>query len=409
MDLHLWAKQKRFWKSKSPTVTFQGGAGSGKTRAGCAKALVTALGHPGSRGMIVSASYPAMKQAIMPHLEAVAEEIGVRTSWQYNRADNQITLSNGSLIWLRSADNPESLLGADLAWVWGDEVGLWKQDAYRYLTSRLRQPGFPHQAFFTFTPKGRNWAWEELGQERDGLEVIVATSLENPFVADDFRERLRREYGEGSVWWRQEVLGEFVAFEGLIYPRFSVEACVQELPSGLVFVRLVAGVDWGWTNPGVILLLGLTAAGEVWALDEVYDRQQPPEWWIEQAQELQARWSDAGRIDKFLCDPSEPGNIDAWRKSGLPAVRANNEVIPGIAVVNGLIMAGRLKVRAVCQNTISELGMYSWKQARGGEIRNDEPEKVHDHAMDGLRYGAMGLINVAPHVPMQFGRAQNRR
>ncbi len=383
----LWAKQERFRASEAPSVTFQGGAGSGKTRAGCAKALLRALQQPGSRGMIIGASYPSLRQAIVPHLEAVADELQQRSTWNWQRAENLITLANGGGFWLRSADNPESLLGADLAWAWGDEVGLWKRDAYRYLMGRLRQPGFKHQFFATYTPKGRNWAWEELGTERDGLEIIRASSLENPFVDDEFRERLRREYGEGSQFWRQEVEGHFVAWEGLVYPQFSVEAHVADPPESTQFVAYGVGVDWGWTNPGVMLLGGLDSLGHLWILHEHYAEQQSIEWWAQEATGWRARY----RFDALYCDPSEPANIEALRRAGLPAQAANNEVIPGITAVASRLTQGRLHISPGCVNLIGELGMYSWKQSRDGTVRRDEPAKVHDHACDGLRYLTLGL------------------
>ncbi len=376
MQIVLYQKQHRFLASSAASVTFQGGAGSGKTRAGCAKALVTALVNPGCRGMIVGASYPGLKQAIMPHLEAVADELGLRRAWQHNRADNQITLPNGSSFWLRSADNPESLLGADLAWAWGDEVGLWKRDAYRYLTGRLRQPGYPHQFFATYTPKGRNWTFDELGQDRDGLEVIHATSLENPFVDEDFRERLRREYGEGSPFWRQEVLGEFVTFEGLVYPHFGEQHIGVPAP-GLAIVRTVIGVDWGWANPGVMIVVSLDAQDHTWAREEVYERERGLDWWIEQGRRLEGVY---GRGVGFYCDPSEPANIDAFRRAGLNAVAANNAVIPGITAVAARINGDREHVAPECVNLLSEYRAYSWKRQRDGTIKADEPEKIFDHA-----------------------------
>lgn len=392
LRLKLYPQQLTFVQSEADTVTFQGGAGSGKTRAGCVKALLFARQHPGSRGMIVGASYPSLRQAILPHLETVAHELGLFAEWQYNRSDQQITLPNGASLWLRSADNPSSLLGADLAWLWGDEPALWKHDAYRYCTGRLRQPDFPHQAFFTFTPKGRGWAWEELGQPREGLEIVTATSLDNPFVGNDFFARLRREYGEGSQWWQQEVLGEFVAFEGLIYPHFSVERHVAQPPPLEEFVSFRGGCDWGWTNPGVFLLGGLHRDGALWILREWYETERTLDWWVGEISKQDAKT----RLDSVDCDPSEPGNIDALAKASLPAQKANNAVIPGITAVSGKLGEGQLYFAPECTETIKELQGYCWKRGRDGDIKRDEPEKVRDHAADALRYLVAGLLEPSP-------------
>ncbi len=385
-DINLHEKQSLFVASRAPTVVFQGGAGSGKTFVGAFRALYEAKVSPGSRGMIVAATFPMMRQAVVPHLETILDILFIPGTWRWNRTENCIYLSNGSLFWLRSATDPRSSLGADLAWVWGDEVGLWSEQVYLNLMSRLRQPGYQHRAWFTYTPKGRNWAWRVLGESREGVEVIHTATFENPHLPPDYLERLRREYGEDSHWWRQEVLGQFVAYEGLVYPSFDADACVcDNIPRKIV--TTIAGVDWGWTNPGAIVVVVMNAEGLHVVAEEVVESQRPIDWWIQQAQRLMDKW----QVERFVCDPSEPANIDAFRRSGLPAMEANNAVIPGIAAVNGLLENKRLLVKRECVETISEFAMYSWQLDRNNELRPDQPAKVRDHAMDALRYAIMAL------------------
>lgn len=380
--------QYEFIVSDAPNVVFQAGAGAGKTWAGVCKALLNARRSPGSRGMFVAPSFPQLQQAVMPHLLTLGGDMGLLTLWDWQKQQNRIVLPNGSEFWLRSADNPAALLGADLAWCVGDEVALWKRQAYDYLMGRLRQPGYPHQAAFTFTPKGRNWCWEVLGVEREGLEIIRASTFTNPFLEDDYHERLRREYGEHTQLWQQEVLGEYVAWEGLIYPQFSVDTHIIEPPADIV--TAVGGVDWGWTNPGVMLVLGVAADGTFHVLHETYEREQPIEWWAAEAQRLTARYG----VSEWHCDPSEPGNIRALKVAGVEAVAANNAVVPGIAAASARIASRELLLAPQCVETVRELQTYCWKTRPDGTQRKDEPEKHNDHAMDALRYAVMALTVV---------------
>ncbi len=381
-------EQQAFCNATEPTVVFQGGAGSGKTWAGVYKAMVLALTHGGSRGMFVAPSFPQMQQAVIPHLMSIAGRFDLLRRWKWNRQQNLIQLPNGSSMWLRSADNPTALLGADLAWCVGDEVGLWKKQAYDFLIGRLRQPGYPHQAAFTFTPKGLNWCHEVLGVPRAGLRVIRATTLLNPFLDTGYYDRLIREYGKDTQLWRQEVLGEYVAWEGLIYPQFSVDTHIIEPPADIV--TAVGGVDWGWTNPGVMLVLGVAADGTFHVLHETYEREQPIEWWAAEAQRLTARYG----VSEWHCDPSEPGNIRALKVAGVEAVAANNAVVPGIAAASARIASRELLLAPQCVETVRELQTYCWKTRPDGTQRKDEPEKHNDHAMDALRYAVMALTVV---------------
>jgi len=391
VKLEAGPKQIELLSSTSPTIVFRGGAGSGKTRGGVMWALHRFLQWPGARGMIVAATFPMLKQSVLVHLLELAAQIGLydpgngKALWTYNKTEKEIRLPwSGSTLWLRSADKPDSLLGADLAWLYGDEVALWKHDAFRYAVGRLRQPGFDQQDCYTFTPKGLNWAYEQLGSPREGLHIIQASTKDNPWASGAFKARLRREYGEGSAFYRQEAEGEFVAYEGLVYPTFTDNRvfCGAAPPC----VEYVGGVDWGWTHPGVLLVLGVHASGALLVVDEVSETERDPDWWAEKAKELGDRYPGI----KWFCDPSAPSSIEKFRKLGVNAEKANNEVLPGIAAVGGRFADGKLLVSAACTKLRSALSTYVWKKRAGSGATIDEPEKVNDHEPDALRYAVMG-------------------
>lgn len=342
--------------------------------------------------MIVAPSYPMLKQAVVVELSMLADSMGLLQRWQWNKADNEITLPSGGRILLRTASNPSSLLGATLGWAVGDEVALWPKQAYNYLQGRLSDPNGPRQVVFTFTPKGTaHWTYGLLSESRTGLEVIRATSHDNPTLPADYFERVDREYGRGSLIWRQEVLGEYVAFEGLVYPQFDAEEHVVPLSKDLRFVSVVGGVDWGWTNPGVLLVGGLDAEGVLWIVEEVYESERTVEWWIDRARELTDKWG----VLTWYCDPSEPANIQAFKRAGIAATKAVNEVVPGLAAVGGRLYGNTLRINPDCVRLISEMLAYCFKQSRDGIIRPDEPAKVNDHAMDAARYLVMGVTRAS--------------
>ena len=387
------AKQRRFLDSRADTVVYQGGARAGKTWAGALKALLLAQAYPRCRGMIVAPSYPMLRQAVVAELTSLAAEMGLLYTWQWNKADNEITLPGGGRFLLRTASNPGSLLGATLGWAIGDEVALWSRQAYEYLQGRLSDPQGPRQVCFTFTPKGTaHWTYSHLSQSRQGLEVIRATNRDNPTLPEDYFERIDRELGVGSPIWRQEALGEYVAFEGLVYPQFDDERHVADPPAGTTWASVIGAVDWGWTNPGVLLVLGMDTEGCIWARREVYETERSIEWWAAEA----ARLTQEYGVAQWFCDPSEPGNIAAFQRAGVNATRAVNEVIPGIAAVGGRLQAQTLYISPSCVKLLSELRSYCWKQSRDGIVRADQPEKINDHATDTLRYGVMGFVAHRP-------------
>jgi len=150
-------------------------------------------------------------------------------------------------------------------------------------------------------------------------------------------------------------------------------------------------VDWGYTNPAVIVVLGLDGDGRAWVLEEFYQRRQLIGDIVAAAHSLARKWN----VESFHCDPSEPANLQQMGQAKLSARPADNAVTEGIQCVKArLVDAGdgqrRLYVDPSCVNTIAEFESYCWKQQRDGDLK-DEPEKVNDHAMDALRYALMAV------------------
>lgn len=266
----------------------------------------------------------------------------------------------------------------NLSWVWIDEAAYVTKRLWDIVLGRLRDRRGSRQAWLTTTPKGRNWIWELFVKEpSQDYGWVHATTYDNIFLPTDYIKALENRYS--GEFFEQEVLGKFVKFEGLVYKEFDETSMVVDmLPE---FKEVIAGVDWGYINPTVILVVGFDEDGRAYVAEEFYKRGKLISEIVEKAKEMKERWG----IEIFYCDPSEPSFIVQFRRAGLAASAAENEVLPGIAAVKSLFSAKRLFVHRSAKNTIDELLSYRWKETKDGEML-DTPEKEHDHAMDALRY-----------------------
>jgi phage terminase large subunit len=231
--------------------------------------------------------------------------------------------------------------------------------------------------------------WLESGN--DDYRMVRAKTKENVNLDPDYVRSLEETYT--GAFARQELEGSFVTLEGLIYEMFSREVHVKEPPPR--FDRVIAGVDWGFTNPAAILPLGQDGDNNAWALDEFYARRMTVHDMVEPARELMREYN----IERFYCDPSEPEHIEVFNRAGLPAEAANNAVIPGIQEVQRRFVVkgdGRpsLHISPKCANLMSELESYVWHQ----DETKDKPIKANDHLCDCLRYSCSAL-NTAPYSP----------
>lgn len=393
--IEFYPKQYQFVTAPEHYLAYVAGIGSGKSLAGCGRAIAATQGYIGGQkviptpnlGMITAPTYPMLRDAT---LRAFLELAG-KAVVDFNKSEMIATMSNGSEILFRSADDPERLRGANLSWWFGDEAALYVPVAWDIGIGRLRQHGRLGYAWLTTTPKGRNWIYQQFVQrKRRNYRILQGSTLDNIFLHPEFIEGLKETYsGDFAL---QELMGEFVAFEGLIYPEFDPRIHRFTKSVDLERMRRVeAGVDWGYTNPGVIEVGGEDGDGRLWVLHEEYQRQRRIEDWVAIAKELQQTYG----IEVFRCDPSEPDYIQAFVDAGLNAVKADNAVAPGIQVVRQrLTVRGdnlpRLFITNKAANAATEFEQYQWAAARDGVFR-DVPLKANDHAMDAIRYLCAGF------------------
>lgn len=406
LQVDLYGDQYTFLKDTRRFTGLMGGIGSGKSIGGAAKSVSAGLGYLGGTGietpnvgMVTAPTYNILRDGTIPAFRDVAGDLiaDMNTAPPINA-----TLVNGTHIMFRTAEKPNNLRGPSINWWWGDEAAFYHKDVWRVMIGRLRRGGKMGHAWLTTTPKGRNWLYQEFKQkQREQYHLYKLATWQNPFIEAEFYQALVDSYVGDFA--KQELDGEFVAFEGLIYSEFDRGTHMPvEFNPPTIFKRVIAGVDWGYANPGVILVYGIDSDGRMWGLHEEYARKRRISEWAETAAILQARFG----IETFYCDPAEPGFIDEFLFAGCNAVAADNEVLLGIQAVKArLSVQGdglpRMILPPEFVNTAAEFEQYQWTET-SGEVR-DKPNKSNDHTMDAMRYVVMGAGSYAPLIPILLG------
>lgn len=398
--------QGAFVRDENKESAYIGGVGSGKTVAGLMRlARHIFEWNPGEQIAVVAPTVPMLRNVIIPEMRQW--DLLGQSGIEYKRSENLIEYPNDTTVILESANNErkiQRLEGLNLAAAWLDEVAQHNQRTYHVLGDRLRTGNY-RNLFATGTPKGFNWVYREFVDELEGVHeesvadgtrirnehtttiygVSTATNEANP---DDYIEARKRQHSGQS--YKQEVEGEFVQFEGLVHPWFGEEHRVDSPPE--TYSKTIYGVDWGFSNPAVVLVL--VKSGDEWVVvDEVYESRLTDEDHAEKALELQERWGPG----VFYCDPSEPANIETFKRKGLDARKAKNDVTPGIQHVTA--QRDNLQVVDSCQSVINEFGLYQYKD----DGDSDDPIEQNDHAMDALRYAIFTHMMTEPKAdPFPF-------
>lgn len=351
---------------------------SGKTFAGAVKAI-TRLDKPGL-GMVAAPTYSMLRDATQRTLLGQMTELGI--DFEFRKGENAVTIpASGHEIIFRSLDDPEKVRGPNLNWAWIDEGSLVERMAWNIVIGRVRVGDTP-QVWATFTPKGRNWCWEVWERDADAQHPLYRVRTdENPELPEGFATSL----GYTGVFADQELGGEFVAFEGLVYATFSRSKHVQRIECD--DWRAILGVDIGTRNPTAIH----TIRGEPERRHverEVYRAGMDSEDIISAIEQE----ADRVRPVKIFLDPSAAEYIETLHKHGYPAEKAINDVKFGIGQVSAALAAENgLTIDPSCVNLIAELESYHYPE---NKTESDTPVKALDHAVDALRYGIASEANV---------------
>lgn len=438
--IRLNRPQSRAWRAVQPgrTITLALGRGVGKSwfiRRICYLLISQWDGVPRDaagavlRGIRIVFLLPTFKQFRDVHSHAMLEELAsdfAALGAKVDRTTFTVTFPGGSLIRVFPASDHGSkrALGirADLVVI--DEADDVDPDVFHtVVTPWFSEPWSLRMRVLSGTPRrarhGLLWKLFDAGQRGERIrsgqtsefteeEAEAATrffsfhaTYEDAPENVDQREVSAARLTMPEATFKREWLCDFDAGEGLIYP-FEVDFHVRTPPPHKTFREFHVGMDHGWVDPGVLLLIGIQGHGNdatAWVLDEWYESECPNHVWNERA----GQWSFA----RFWPDPSRPDRIADLRRMGLNVGETDNNIFGGIARVADLMFRRKLEhgedwcrlyVAPQCKNLIREFGLYRRKKLPDGTF-DEQPEDKNDHAPDALRYALTG----------RFGRGENTR
>jgi phage terminase large subunit len=373
-----------------PEVIIQGPAETGKTLAACWKVHTLALKYDGCQGAIVRKTQKSLYGSVLQTFERVIADAPVQIYG--GEKPEKYIYANGSVIWLGGMDNPDKILSSERDFIYVNQAEELTQDDWEKLHTRAtgRNAVIPYpQLFGDCNPSGsQHWI-----RRRAGLKLIRSVHKDNPTLFDPITGEItlqgKRSLGilSGLTGVRRKRLfeGIWATAEGAVYDTFdvSIHVCERERAEFDTFLLMM---DEGYTNPAVILDVGIDGDGRLHIFREFYRRGVLQKDVVKTA----AEWADEFAHYVIAVDAAAAGLIADLRDMGLPADGYKGRVLDGITAVQGyLAIQGdgkpRLTVDPSCVETINEFESYVWKPEK------DEPVKENDHAMDALRYGVNSI------------------
>jgi phage terminase large subunit len=275
----------------------------------------------------------------------------------------------------------------------------------------------PYQQLIADCNPGAPTHWLKKRCDRDATKMLHSRHEDNPSVTPEYLATLDALTGVRKKRLRD---GIWAAAEGMVYDEWDPDVHIitkKELYARNILIdndrinrfvikHMVAGVDWGYKNPGVIQVYGLDGDGRKYMFREVYQTRRLIDWWVDKAKGLQQEFG----IEQFYCDPSEPAYIVDFNQAGLSAIGARNDIAPGIDALKSCLevkkdgrpgfyvyeyaLPERDEARSQDNHPLcfeNEINEYVYVQDKSGQPVKELPVKVNDHSMDAARYVCMEL------------------
>lgn len=379
---------REFFYARDPELIVEGPAETGKTLAACWRVHLSCLKYPGAQWAIVRKVQSSIYGSVLQTFERVIAGAPVKP-YGGNRPESY-NYANGSKVWVGGMDNPDKVLSSERDGIYVNQAeGLVLND-WETLGTRATGRGsvMPYTILMGDCNPGGSRHWIRERAQAGKLRLIRTTHKDNPTLFDPVTgeitpqgQRTMMVLGGLTGVRRKRLLeGIWATAEGAVYDMFDPAVHVRARDDK-DFTRWVLGVDEGYTNPAVILLIGIDADDRLHIAREFYKRGVLQSVVVAQAQ----AWHAEKQLELAAVDQSAAGLVADMIDAGIPAKGVKGRVLDGITHIQDLLKVHgdglpRLTVDPACVETINEFESYIWKPDK------DEPIKENDHAMDALRY-----------------------
>lgn len=319
-----------------------------------------------------------------------------------------------STIFLKGAENPDSLRGVPLDGAVLDECAFYQDTDYVW--DNIIRPALADRkgwGIWTSTPNGTQDAFYRQTQlamkstKEDGdWYYSHATALDNPYFPEDEWALGKKEYEDKGKEddWCQEWEARFVNPSKLVYKEFDDDIHVINDPALIPREGTFAiGMDFGFVDPFAAIFVVIDKNDNWYIYDEIYQT----ELTIDRiASQLRMKMGDT-YFTRIIGDSRGATEMASLKKERIwvtPSKKGKDSIKAGIRLVAEQLhvreSTGRPKlyISAKCKNIINEFKTYSRLVDAWGGV-SETPEDKNNHALDALRYIMLDKSSVGKPIP----------
>lgn len=342
-------------------IVNQGGSRSSKTYSLCQLFILHCLQQPNQRVSIVRKTLPALRNTVMVDFLEIIQGMGIYRKDSHNKTNNTYTFPNGSQVAFFSTDDEQKLRGRKHSIVWANEANELLNDEFMQLNMRCEG-----KFFVDYNPSdSTSWIYDL--PEEDKI-VIKSTYKDNPFLPESIIKQIEGLKRTDEALYQIYALGERAVSKQNIYSNWEF---IKQKPRR--FENYIYGLDFGYNHPTALVRV-YWHEQDIYIEPVIYQSYLTTTDLINKMRELNIETTT-----EIMADYARPEIIKELQIEGWNVQNAVKEVKQGIDGVK------TFKVFAEDDEYLKrEYDNYKWKKVK--DMITDEPVKLHDDAMDAIRY-----------------------
>src|SRR3990172_41567 len=247
-------KVDTYWDTSIPLIHAYeaGGFINHNTFVGAVWLLNKIQKYPNDSHLICAPTYKILQQSTLPKFR----ELVPSTVAKFHEQDSVFDIVGGTgKIYVRSAEDPDTLEGMTLRSAWLDEAGNMKKRVWVIIQGRTSI--LQGQVFMTTSPYTMNWLYHEVYKpgedEHKDFGVFQWMSIQNPkFPKEEYQ---RASTTMNATDFARRYKGLWRKREGLVYQQWNPLTMTFDGSSPVPIKEVVAGVDWGYQHPAAIAVI----------------------------------------------------------------------------------------------------------------------------------------------------------
>lgn len=257
-----------------------------------------------------------------------------------------------------------------------NEASLANETVFKEIISRCSGDG-ARIVFDTNPDNPEHWLKKDYIDSKSENIISVHFRLDdNTFLSERYIRNIKESTPSG-MFYDRDIEGLWVTGEGVVYSDFDGNKHFINDISGIDFETYIAGVDWGYSHYGSIVVFGIDKDNKWYLIEEHATQFKEIDYWVTIALGVKERY---GNIN-FYCDSARPEHVERFRRERIRAINADKSILSGIEEVARLIKLNRFFVlSSKVKQFKKEIYNYIWDEKTGN------PVKENDDVMDAMRY-----------------------